>query len=184
MKPIVPLLLFFFLLQPFIPYAQSSTSPDNLKIILIRHGEKPEKGSNLTCKGLNRSLQLPLVIKAKFGVPDYTYVPSLKMGDKTSHARMFETVIPLSARYNLAINSKYDEKDINGLVAEIKNQKGTTLIVWEHSVIAGIAHALGISDELTWPSEDYDSIWIVSYVNGKAVLSKDKEGLNPSDDCP
>jgi hypothetical protein len=155
----------------------------DLKIIFIRHGEKPEKGGNLTCKGLNRALQLPGVIVHKFGIPDYTYVPALKMGDKTSHARMFETVIPLAVKYNLTINSKLDEKDISGIATEIKAQKGIVLIVWEHSVIASILQTLGITDNLTWPSDDYDSIWIVTFQNGKAILTKDKEGLNPSEDC-
>ena len=156
----------------------------DLKVILIRHGEKPEKGGNLTCRGLNRSLQLPSVIQRKFGVPDFTYVPALKMGDKTSHSRMFETVIPLAVKYNLAINSKFDEKDVKGLAAEIKTEKGTVLVVWEHSMIPGLVHALGISDDLNWPGEDYDSIWIVTYSNGIATLTKDKEGIVPSDECP
>src|SRR5579863_10187493 len=69
-----------------------------LRIVFIRHGEKPEKGSNLTCKGLNRSLQLPAVITKKFGVPDFIYVPSMKQSEKTTHARMFETVVPLAAK--------------------------------------------------------------------------------------
>jgi hypothetical protein len=162
----------------------AGAAPSDLKVILIRHGEKPEKGGNLTCKGLNRALQLPAVITRNFGVPDFTYVPMLKMGDKTSHARMFETVIPLVVKYNLAINSKFDEKDAAGLAAEIKTQKGTVLVVWEHSMIPGIAHALGLTDELTWPGDDYDSIWIITYIDGKATLTRDKEGIHPSNECP
>lgn len=163
---------------------KSDKNAEELKVILIRHGEKPEKGGNLTCRGLNRSLQLPTVIHAKFGVPDFTYVPTLKMGDKTSHSRMFETVVPLAVKYNLVINSKIDEKDTMGLATEIKAQKGTVLVVWEHSAIAGIVHALGVTEEVKWPGSDFDSIWIITYKDGKAILTKDNEGLNPSEDCP
>ena len=46
----------------------------NIKVIFIRHGEKPLKGDNLTCQGVNRSLQLPEVITTKFGVPAYTFI--------------------------------------------------------------------------------------------------------------
>jgi len=42
----------------------------NLKLIFIRHGEKPADGDNLSCVGLNRALKLPEVLKAKFGIPD------------------------------------------------------------------------------------------------------------------
>jgi len=174
------------LIMPGLCFAGGHTAPkgEGLKVIFIRHGEKPEKGGNLTCRGLNRSLQLPAVIQSKYGIPDYVYVPALKTGEKTAHARMFETVIPLAVKYNLTINSKFDEKDTAGIAAEIKEQRGTVLVVWEHSMIAGIVHSLGITDELSWPKDDYDSIWIVTFINGKPVLSKDKEGLNPSENCP
>jgi hypothetical protein len=167
---------------PKVLFSQAPAS--DLRIILIRHGEKPEKGGNLTCRGLNRSLQLPAVIQSRFGIPDYTYVPALKMGDKTSHARMFETAVPLAVRYNLTINSKFDEKDTLGLASELRGLKGTVLLVWEHSVIAGIAHALGVTDPLSWPRDDYDSIWIVTIRDGRVTFTRDIEGLHPSDDCP
>jgi hypothetical protein len=184
-KITIHILLSAFLLLSALASGQSNTgNKQELKIVFMRHGEKPEKGGNLTCKGLNRSLQLPAMITQKFGIPDYTYVPKLAMGDKTSHARMFETVIPLAVKYNLVINSKYDEKDFTGLAAELKGLKGTVLVVWEHSAIAGVVQALGIGDELKWGSDDYDSIWIVSFIDGKAKLSMDKEGLNPSNNCP
>ena len=38
----------------------------NLKVVIIRHGEKPadksEGGDNLSCQGQNRALQLPAVL--------------------------------------------------------------------------------------------------------------------------
>ena len=138
-------------------YAQSA-SDKGLTLIFIRHAEKPEKGSNLSCKGLDRSLQLPSVIKDKFGIPDHIYVPALKMGDKTSHARMFETAIPLAVKYNLAIHSKYDEKDSIGLISELKQMRGTILVIWEHSMLATLVHQLGLTEQLNWPGDDYDSI--------------------------
>jgi hypothetical protein len=164
-------------------YGQSA-QPTDLKIVFIRHGEKPEKGSNLTCKGLNRSLMLPALINKKFGVPDFIYVPSLTLGEKTKHARMFETVTPLAARYNLDIDSKFDETDSAGIANDIKQKKGTMLVVWEHKAINPIIHALGVKYDSYWESNDYDSIIIITFKDGKATLVNDKEGLNPSDDCP
>jgi len=163
-----------------VSYAQT---PD-LKIVFIRHGEKPEKGSNLSCKGLNRSLMLPALIKKKFGVPDYVYVPSLKLGEKTAHTRMFETVAPLAVQYNLDIDSKFDEDDSTGIAADIMKRKGTVLVVWEHKAISTIIHALGLQYNTAWANSDYDNIIIITFTNGKAAISTDKEGLNPSDDCP
>jgi hypothetical protein len=166
----------------YVAYGQSQ--PTDLKIVFIRHGEKPEKGGNLTCKGLNRSLMLPSLISKKFGVPDYIYVPSLTLGAKTKHARMFETVIPLAARYNIDIDSKFEETDSAGIANDIKQKKGIVLVVWEHKAINPIIHALGVKYDTDWGSDDYDSIIIITFKDGKATLATDKEGLNPSDDCP
>jgi hypothetical protein len=58
----------------------SEISPDNsLKVVIIRHGEKPESGDNLSCQRENRALQLPSVLYQKFSKPDYIYVPSLEI---------------------------------------------------------------------------------------------------------
>ncbi|HTB06229.1 MAG TPA: histidine phosphatase family protein [Bacteroidia bacterium] len=156
---------------------------ENLKIVIIRHGEKPEKGNNLSCKGLNRALMLPEVIHTKFGVPNFMYVPSLKMSDKTSSARMFETVVPLAVKYNLDITSKFEKSDSAGVVNDILQKQGTVLLVWEHKAITGILHSLGIANAPKWADDDYNTIYIITFVNDKPVLAKDTEGLNPSDSC-
>src|ERR1700712_1462726 len=82
----------------------------NLKLIFIRHGEKPDVGDNLSCAGFNRSLKLPEVFKAKFGIPDHIYVPALNLGKSTPRGRMFQTVSPFAIKYNLTINTKFAEE--------------------------------------------------------------------------
>ena len=155
-------------------------------MILVRHGEKTAQGDNLTCQGLNRSLQLPAVIVSKFGIPDYTYVPSLGLGENTTQARMFQTVTPLVVKYNLTINSEYKKEDATGIANDIMQKKGTVLVVWEHHAIASIVNALGVEDQdLKWSGSDFDSIWIVTFDNkGRATLTRDSEGLTPSSNCP
>jgi hypothetical protein len=156
----------------------------NLKIVIIRHGEKSANGDNLNCQGLNRSMQLSKVLVAKFGVPSRIYVPSLNSGKSTSHARMFQTISPLAIKYDLAINAKYDVEDYSSLAQDIEARTGTIFVVWEHKAIDNIVKALGVKgNDLKWPDEDFDSIWIVTYKNGKAVFTRDKEGLKPSGSC-
>lgn len=178
---LIAILILLFALQSF---TQSNfTGSDNLKVVFLRHGEKPEKGGNLTCKGLNRSLMLPEVIYSKFGIPNYIYVPKMDEDITTKHARMFETVIPLAVKYNLAITSKYEEQDSSEIAEDIKQKKGIVLVVWEHKAMSGIVHSLGIANPLKWTDDDYNSIWIVTFKDGKVVLTTDKEGLNPAEDC-
>jgi hypothetical protein len=164
---------------------EAEDNPDlsKLKIVLIRHGEKPPIGDNLNCQGLNRALLLPNVIKNKFGVPDFVYVPQMHMGKSTRYSRMFQTVMPLVSKYNLPVNSAHDEMDYDRIAADLRSKSGTVLVVWEHKALPHIAKALGISSKLSWPDEDFDSIWIITFKNWNAVLTKDKEGLEPSADC-
>ncbi len=176
-------LLALFAFISFCLVKEVSAQSKNLKLIFIRHGEKPLKGDNLTCQGLNRALQLPALLTGKFGVPAYLFAPAMYLGESTKHARMFQTITPIAIKYNLPINSSHAEKDSAMIAEDLKSKKGTVIIVWEHKAIKSIIHALGISDNLIWPDDDYDSIWIVTYNNGKAIFSRDKEGLKPTADC-
>ena len=159
-------------------------SPDkNLRVVIIRHGEKPDGGDNLSCQGHNRALQLPAVLIKKIGKPDYTYVPALKLDKNTAHSRMFQTVTPFAVKYDLTINSKYDESELNNAAKSVLKKSGTVLMVWEHSAIPDLATALGVDNPPKWKGADFDSMWIVTYVSGKAELTVDQEGLNPSESC-
>jgi hypothetical protein len=173
----VALIVLFFLCFTVFSLAQT--------VVIIRHGEKPPKGKNLNCQGLNRSLKLPAVLYSKFGIPGNIYVPSLDNNISTGHGRMFQTVIPLAAKYNLKINSKYAEMDITALAKEIKSKKGFVLVVWQHSIIPSIVRALGVQGfHMRWGDSDYDSIWIINIQKGIAKITFDKEGLMPSTSCP
>jgi hypothetical protein len=159
-------------------------NPQDLKIVFIRHAEKPLKGDNLTCEGLSRALKLPAIITAKFGIPAFVFVPALGLGEATKHARMFETIVPLAVKYNLAVNSSRTEKDSLGMAADLKSRSGVVLVAWEHRGITPIARALGVKQSgLKWPDDDYDSIWIVNFKSGEAVLTEDKEGIVPAGGC-
>ena len=106
----------------------SQNLPDkNLKVVIIRHGEKPadksDGGDNLSCQGQNRALQLPAVLIKKIGKPDYTYVPALKLDKNTTHSRMFQTVTPFAVKYDLTINSKFDESEPNDVAKSVRSEE-------------------------------------------------------------
>ena len=154
------------------------------RIVIIRHGEKPDDGNNLTCQGLNRALQLPAVLNKKIGIPDAIYVPAINLGKKTSEARMYQTIVPFAIKYNLNINSRYDVRDEKGLANAIMKERGTVLLVWEHKAIIKIVKALGINEpNIDWNDNDFDSMWIITFQNGKPVLTKDSENIRPSAEC-
>ncbi len=166
----------------------AKNAPDkNLKVVIIRHGEKPADhvngGDNLSCQGQNRALQLAALLYQKIGKPDYTYVPALKTDKATTHSRMFQTVTPFAVKHNLTINSKYGGDDFTGISKSVFKKTGTVLMVWSHSEIPELAKALGVNNPPDWAQSDFDSIWMMSYVGGKAQLVQDKQGLNPLLNC-
>lgn len=181
MKSVVWLLSFFVL---FVSYGSAQQNASQLKrVVIIRHAEKPENGDNLSCRGLNRALQLPDLLKKKIGIPDYIFVPAINTGKNTSTARMYQTIVPFAVKYNLSINSKYDVNDAKDLAKDIVQRSGTVLVVWEHDNIDNIAKALGLQNVSKWPGSDFDSMWILDFEAGKVTLKQDKEGLNPSAEC-
>jgi hypothetical protein len=164
--------------------AQKDSKAQVQKVVIIRHGEKPDKGDNLSCKGFNRSLQLPAVLYAKYKVPGKIFVPSMGNTKSASHLRMLETIIPFAVKYNVSINSKYDVDDVKEMAGAILKTNGYALVVWEHDKIDNLAKALGVDAKgMKWPGEDFDSIWIITFQNGKATLATDKENINPPNDC-
>jgi hypothetical protein len=183
------LICIFFLISAIgasiLVYGKPGAENKPLRIILIRHGEKPDDGDNLSCAGLNRSLKLPAVLKSKFGIPDNIYVPSPGTGKQTKNCRMLQTITPFAVKYNLPINTNYSIDEASELAKKIKNSTGTVLVVWEHNDLVTIAQALGVKRYfLTWRSDDYDSIWIITFNNGVPVLTKDKEEIKPAETCP
>ena len=168
---------------------QSGKKKNDLTIIIIRHGEKYTAGSNLNCKGLNRALHIPAVINNKYGRPLMIYVPTIKTGAVTSEDRMFQTATPLAVTDSVAINSQFDETDTKGLADYLRTLNGMQLVVWEHTNIPKLGHALGLGkDSLSWQGSDFDAIWIVTFPNGRKhppQLVKSAEGLNGlPNQCP
>jgi hypothetical protein len=154
------------------------------KVVIIRHGEKPDKGDNLSCKGFNRSLQLPAVLYAKYKVPGKIFVPSMGNTKSASHLRMLETITPFAVKYNLSINSKYDVDDVKEMAGAILKTNGYALVVWEHDKIDNLVKALGADAKgMKWGDDDFDSIWIINFQNGKATFTTDKENINPANEC-
>lgn len=160
-----------------------ATPSNDLTVLIIRHGEKPLKNRNLSCKGQNRALQLPGILNKKFPRIERAYVPSVGNGKITSHARMFQTVTPLAIKNQLKINSKFEGSDHIGIAQKILSKEGTVLLVWRSSKIQNIAQNLGVENPPAWSDDDFDSIWVISYKNGKAALEIDEQGINPSESC-
>jgi len=156
----------------------------NLTIFIMRHGEKPKDGDNLSCQGLNRALALPNILANQIGTPDFIYVPELKMAESTRHARMFQTITPFAIKYNLNINSQFKTDEFSKIRKNIFEKNGKVLLVWSHSEIKKLTKALGVKKVPDWEDDDFNSLWMIDYKNGKAQFSIKNLGLQPVENCP
>jgi hypothetical protein len=96
---------------------------------------------------------------------------------------MFQTITPFLIKYGLPVNGEFDGDDYASIADKVLKKKGTVLMVWEHSSISSLAEELGVKNPPSWDGKDYDSIWIITYSTGKAILTYDKEDITPSSDC-
>lgn len=177
-------LLITLLSIPFI--SNGKTKPDRtaLRIVLIRHGEKPAEGDNLSCAGFNRATKLSAVLKNKFGIPDYIYVPAPSTGKRTTNCRMLQTILPFAIKNNLPINTTFAVDATDLLAKKIRKQTGTIFVVWEHKQLGDIIESLGLKSlPAKWKVDDYDTIYVITYPKNKAVLTVDQEGITPEADC-
>jgi hypothetical protein len=74
-------------------------------IVLVRHGEKPDKGlGQLDCHGLNRALALPPVIAKTFGRPSAVFAPDPSQ-QREDYGVSYDYVRPLATIEPTAIFS-------------------------------------------------------------------------------
>jgi hypothetical protein len=164
---------------------QNCLKPKNqqVKIVIIRHAEKEDQGDNLNCKGFSRSVLLPAVLFQKYGRPRKIFIPAVGSGESTRHGRMFQTISPFVIKYNMAINSIFEENDGDGVAKALLHERGTVFVVWDHKFIQQILEALGVSEPPGWKENDYDSIWVITIDKGRVSFVKDREGLTPAATC-
>jgi hypothetical protein len=148
------------------------------QVLLIRHGEKPPSGDDLSPRGWQRAYALvgyfehnPAV--TQFGTPAAIYA----MGPKNSidsSMRPVETVTPLAVALNLPIRSQYTKQEIQPLVEEImmtpQYNGQMVLICWEHDMISGIAQLFGVSPPpQAWSDAVFDQVWKIDF-SGNNVM--------------
>ncbi|GAB2862974.1 histidine phosphatase family protein [Hymenobacter ruber] len=186
-------LYLLYLLSPLAPQAPTVPPAPVLRIVIIRHGEKPPEGDNLSCAGLNRALALPAVLNQLMPTPpNLAFVPVINTGGKdTTRVRMLQTVMPYAVQHNLTINSNFMVENTKAFAKQLRRLRGTVLVVWEHDNIVEIAKDLGLENVPDWPDEDFDSIWDISFSGGGArgkakrpVLAQSQQHIRPSTICP
>jgi hypothetical protein len=99
--------------------------------------------------------------------------------------RPVETVTPLAKALHLPIDDSISNDDYATLARTLLSGKyagKVVLIAWHHGIIPSLVTALGAKPPTeTWPEEQFDRIWRIDYVNGKATIKDLPQRLMPGD---
>jgi hypothetical protein len=159
------------------------------KIMLIRHGEKPDKSESihgidskgkhdkneLSTRGWQRSGALVRFlnpINGKFAHPKLARPDFIFAEDPAGHVkseRALNTVRPLAQSLGLKINLKHDKGDEKNLVKDALSRRGVVLIAWEHKEILEIANLILGGKKASpqkWPGSRFDVVWVIDKRGG------------------
>lgn len=172
-------------------------------IALMRHGEKPSGGyGQINCQGLNRSLHLPLVLKSKYGQPNYIFAPEPSLisdpAGNFNYIRPLATIEPTAIALGLPVYTPYSYSDTSSMVSQLSSASYASdviFVAWEHSKLVTIAQGLlsknggNASAVPSWSSSDFDSIYVVTITRSggsvHADFRVDHQNLNgQSTSCP
>ncbi len=141
------------------------------QVIIIRHGEKPEQGEDLTQKGRERAAALAPFFMEGSQTPVAIY--ALSPNDDHHSRRSVETVAPLAHEMKLDLKT-FHKDQIAEMAKEILSKPEydgkVVLICWSHKAIPKVAGALGIANPPAWQGHVFDRLWIIKFNDGQAKL--------------
>jgi broad specificity phosphatase PhoE len=152
-------------------------------VMLLRHAEKPlgegaphgvtidgtPDPESLTPRGWQRAGALVgLFVRDSVNAPANSLprpthlFASQIVGNGSERPR--ETLLPLSERHGLVVDSRFTKAEVGALVAAVKEIDGVVLVAWEHHLIPSIASLLlgdGSRVPQVWPDDRYDLVWVL-----------------------
>src|ERR1039457_6031872 len=155
-------------------------TPRAIKILLIRHTEKPD-GSNagvspsgaadeksLTVGGWQRAGALVCLFAPPAGSPRNPVLasPRFIFASHSSSRRPEQSVRPLAEKLGIQVNLDFGKGDEGRMVLAAKGWEGCVLFSWQHEYMAPVANAI-LGDKHTapqvWPKDRFDVVWIFDF---------------------
>ncbi|WP_085655874.1 flagellar basal body-associated protein FliL [Pseudomonas sp. B11(2017)] len=165
----------------------------NATVLIIRHAEKPDVGTELNARGEQRAAAYadyfnPLELDGQALTPQRL----LAAGDSPESVRSRLTLTPLARRLNLSVEQPYINGDVHDLVKLLRkgNKAPTVLIAWHHGHIDKLIKAFGgdataLMGQRKWPDGVYDWVIVLRFDDkGRLIPSRSEkvqEHLLPGD---
>jgi len=147
------------------------------RLIVLRHAEKTgeRRDRTLSPAGHERAVRLVSYVQETFGRPDF-----LIAAKSTARSRRpVQTIEPLGSALGLEIRSKFNDADVEALVAALGEKQIYSgkfgVISWRHSNIPRLVAALGApagSFPDKWDKSDFSTIIDINYASGADVTAK------------
>jgi hypothetical protein len=154
------------------------------KIMIIRHGEKPEKDEDihgvnpegehdkneLSTRGWQRSGALVRFfnpLNGQFSHPELAKPDVVFAAAPSGHIqsqRSRHTVQAVAESLNMKVNLKHTKGEEKKLVEEVKATRGAVLIAWEHNAIMEVTNLIlgnNHSSPQKWPDSRFDLVWVL-----------------------
>ena len=141
-------------------------APPHPNIYIMRHLHTPAGATDPDLTGEGQRYAVAVADWFRRDPPNVIYVSSPK--------RAQQTAAPLAARLKLTPKI-YDPKDTAGLIAAVKAEAGTVLIVGHSNTVPDIVEQLGGARPAPLVHEDFGDIWHV--VGPDRVTTRDKLSL-------
>ncbi len=154
------------------------------KIMIVRHGEKPEDSAHgvnvegehdkneLSTKGWQRSgalIRFFNPVNGQFSHPALAKPNAIFAAVPSGHVKSLrseDTVRALANSLGLRINLKHTKGEEEALVKDAISTQGVVLIAWEHNSILDIANRILGNDRTSpqkWPGSRFDLVWVLDH---------------------
>lgn len=166
--------------------------PQASKIMIIRHAEKPD-GNNLGVTETGEASKHDLIVRgwqragalvcyfapqvgrpqnAPIAQPQFLFASAPGQagadtsgsGDETKSNRPLETVLPLSRKLTLQINTSFTKGQESEVASAAQACDGAVLIAWQHEAINKIVKSIPGSHQTlpaNWPAQRFDIVYVL-----------------------
>jgi len=149
------------------PAGQTRNALVDTTVLIVRHGEKPAEGTDLTPAGVARANAYPAFFKKYHDMYgrrvhiDHIFATA---DSKGSHRERL-TMEPLAKSLNLQLDLRFKNKQYGDLVDALKSKSygHTVLICWHHGHIPDMLSAFGAQPAKLlpggkWPEDHFDYV--------------------------
>lgn len=145
----------------------TTTGLADATVLIVRHGEKPDSGPDLSPAGEARARAYasyfnPFILDGKPFRPDMLVASA----DSKNSARERLTLAPLAQALKLPIDQRFADREVQELVAALSSETHgkSILIAWHHGQLGKLIKAFGADPKALlpkgkWPDDEFN--WLV-----------------------